>query len=89
MDNDPYLQGFDESILTLTPESNFKLTQQGASIFAGLALKCIQQEFPNKLGHVMDKADDIGKILRCFIQLFMVVMIGIRLYMVIGCSYDY
>lgn len=41
-----------------TEEGNLKLTQQGASHFASLALKCIQQEFPNQLGHVMDKADD-------------------------------
>lgn len=53
-----YAQEFDKSLLTLIFESNLKLTQQGASHFASLALKCINQEFPNKLGHVMDKAED-------------------------------
>lgn len=58
MINHSYAQRFDENYFVLIPEGNLKLTQKGASHFASLALKCIQQEFPNKLGHVMDNADD-------------------------------
>jgi hypothetical protein len=36
-----------------------ELTLEDASHFAGLALKCIHQEFPNKPSHVMDDADDV------------------------------
>lgn len=57
MINHSYAQRFDENFLALIPEGNLKLTQQGASHFASLALKCIQQEFPNILGHVMAQAD--------------------------------
>ena len=28
--------------------------------FAGLALQCIHQEYPNKIGHVMNSDDDVG-----------------------------
>ena len=35
------------------------LTQTEASHFAGLALKCIQKEYPNKLDHVNNDADDV------------------------------
>ena len=35
------------------------LTQAQASHFAALAMKCIQKEFPNKLDHVNNDADDV------------------------------
>jgi hypothetical protein len=35
------------------------LTQTEASHFASLALKCIQQEYPNKLDHVNNDAEDV------------------------------
>ncbi len=35
------------------------LTQTEASHFAGLAMKCIQKEYPNKLDHVNNDADDV------------------------------
>ncbi|MEZ4772613.1 MAG: DUF2891 domain-containing protein [Bacteroidia bacterium] len=36
-----------------------QLTPRGASHFAGLALHCIQQEYPNKPGHVMNDSADV------------------------------
>lgn len=35
------------------------LTQEAASGFAGLALKCSQQEYPNKLSHVMNDSSEV------------------------------
>jgi hypothetical protein len=35
------------------------LTQTQASHFAALAMKCVQKEFPNKLDHVNNDADDV------------------------------
>lgn len=35
------------------------LTQQQASHFASLALKCVQKEYPNKPDHVANDADDV------------------------------
>jgi hypothetical protein len=35
------------------------LTQSQASHFAALAMKCVQKEFPNKLDHVNNDADDV------------------------------
>ena len=35
------------------------LTQSQASHFAALAMKCIQKEYPNKLDHVNNDADDV------------------------------
>ena len=39
--------------------SNTSLTQAQASHFAALALKCVQKEYPNKLDHVNNDADDV------------------------------
>ena len=36
-----------------------RLNEETASGFAGLALKCIQKEFPNKLDHVMNNAGEV------------------------------
>jgi len=35
------------------------LTQTQASHFAGLALKCVQKEYPNKLDHTINDKDDV------------------------------
>ncbi|MEL6650827.1 MAG: DUF2891 domain-containing protein [Bacteroidota bacterium] len=35
------------------------LTEAGASHFAKLALKCVQQEYPNKLSHVMNDSSEV------------------------------
>jgi len=37
----------------------FSLTQAEASHFAGLALKCVATEYPNKLDHTMNNASDV------------------------------
>ncbi len=39
--------------------NQLSLTQTDASHFAKLALKCVQKEFPNKLDHVNNDADDV------------------------------
>src|SRR5437016_12086006 len=39
--------------------SELSLTQPEASHFASLALKCIRKEYPNKLDHVNNDADDV------------------------------
>lgn len=44
------------SFLQKNSQGHLELTQAGASHLAGLALNCIQQEFPNKTGHVMSNA---------------------------------
>ena len=36
-----------------------RLTQEGASHFARLALKCLQQEYPNKLSHTMHDESEV------------------------------
>ena len=36
-----------------------RLTETEASHFAGLALKCVAREYPNKPEHVMNQADDV------------------------------
>ncbi len=36
------------------PETGLKLTLEAASRFARLAADCIQREYPNKPGHVMN-----------------------------------
>src|SRR5438045_3949457 len=39
--------------------NSVSLTQSQAFHFAGLAMKCIQKEYPNKLDHVNNDADDV------------------------------
>lgn len=39
--------------------NHLNLTQAGASHFAKLALNCIQQEYPNKLSHVMHDEEEV------------------------------
>src|SRR5437588_6604345 len=40
-------------------QNQLSLTQREASHFASLALKCIRKEYPNKLDHVNNDADDV------------------------------
>src|SRR5437763_16189656 len=40
-------------------DQNFSLTQTEASHFVSLSMKCIQKEYPNKLDHVNNDADDV------------------------------
>jgi hypothetical protein len=40
-------------------KTNLSLTQTEASHFSRLALKCVRKEFPNKLDHVNNDADDV------------------------------
>ncbi|HHH49771.1 MAG TPA: DUF2891 domain-containing protein [Saprospiraceae bacterium] len=39
--------------LTLSDNQNLSITERGASHFAKMALKCMQQEYPNKLNQVL------------------------------------
>src|ERR1700738_1886908 len=39
--------------------AQFSLTQTEASHFAGLALKCVRKEYPNKLDHVNNDPADV------------------------------
>jgi hypothetical protein len=49
----------EEAFLQRTPGSGaLSLTEAGASHLAGLALKCLQQPFPNKISHVMNDSSD-------------------------------
>lgn len=41
------------------PEASLVLDAAGASHFARLALKCVRQEYPNKLDHVMNGAAEV------------------------------
>ncbi|UCH10628.1 MAG: DUF2891 domain-containing protein [Fidelibacterota bacterium] len=41
------------------PLATYALTQETASGFARLALKCVQQEYPNKLDHVMNDGGEV------------------------------
>ncbi len=44
---------------TKQADGSLALTQEGASHFASLALKCISQEFPNKTGHIQASEKDL------------------------------
>ncbi|MEE9356752.1 MAG: DUF2891 domain-containing protein [Methylococcaceae bacterium] len=48
-----FSQAMDNPFLTTTADGKLRMTVQGASHFAGLALSCIQQEYPNKFSHVL------------------------------------
>jgi hypothetical protein len=65
--------------------TQFTLTAQGASHLASLPMRCILQQYPNKINHTA--IADSDQMLTPFnsIQVFMVVLIGIVVYMVIGC----
>lgn len=41
------------------PDTELKLDTAGASHFANLALKCVRQEYPNKLDHVMSGPGEV------------------------------
>ena len=42
-----------------TPDGQVRLTEAGASHFARLALRCLQQEYPQKLDHVINDSTDL------------------------------
>jgi len=41
-------------------EADLTLTDAAADRFAVLALKCARQEYPNKLDHVMNSAEEVN-----------------------------
>src|SRR5256714_15668840 len=48
------------SVVAQQPKQDqLSLAQPKASHFASLALKCVQKEYPNKLDHVNNDADDV------------------------------
>lgn len=49
------------SFLVKKADGTLTLNEQGGSHFAKLALKCIHQEFPNKLGHVIGQEKDVQR----------------------------
>ncbi len=51
--------GAHAQLYTTLSDGTPRLTIDGASHFAGLALKCVGQEFPNKTGHVQKDAADL------------------------------
>ncbi len=51
--------GQDSVQYKINSSGKFELTLQGASHFASLALKCVQKEYPNKLGNVLEGDSDL------------------------------
>ncbi len=47
------------ALLKLDKESRLVLSEKGASHFANLALKCVDQEYPNKLNQVLNNEKDL------------------------------
>ena len=45
--------------ITVNAQMNTSLTEKQASHFAGLALKCVNREFPNKPEHVINNASEV------------------------------
>ncbi len=43
----------------LAQDADLALSEAAAGRFAGLALKCVGQEYPNKLDHVMNSAEEV------------------------------
>ena len=50
-----------ESFIRFDEEGKVYLTDEGASHFAGLALNCIQREYPNKLGQVLSSKKSLAE----------------------------
>ena len=48
-----FSQTMDNTFLKTTTNGQLKMTPKGASHFAGLALSCLQKEYPNKLNQVL------------------------------------
>ena len=46
-------QQTENPFLSTAPNGQLRLTDEGASHFAGLAMSCLQQEYPNKLNQVL------------------------------------
>jgi len=55
----PLLAGASITAAQQPKDQALSLTQEQASHFASLALKCIQKEYPNKLDHVNNDAADV------------------------------
>jgi hypothetical protein len=51
----------DKDKLNDNPGIEFVLNRQMASKFAGLALKCLQKEYPNKPEHVLNDGSELKK----------------------------
>ena len=65
-------------------KSELNLNVETASRLAKLALKCVDQEYPNKLNQVISGPEDYKVLSNC-IPFFTVVSIGIRRCTGIGC----
>ncbi|HEY3785631.1 MAG TPA: DUF2891 domain-containing protein [Steroidobacteraceae bacterium] len=52
----PSIQAIAPGVITDVPDTGLDLA--AASRFAGLALKCLHQEYPNKIAHVMESNSD-------------------------------
>lgn len=52
-------QGSGNPFLNRDPKGQLQLTEEGASHFANLALSCIQKEYPNKLGQVLQDENSL------------------------------
>ncbi len=50
---------FSKDFWKVNAKGRMELTRVGASHFANLALKCLQQEYPQKLDHVMNDATEV------------------------------
>jgi len=48
-----FSQTMDNPFLETTKNGQLKMTAKGASHFAGLALSCLQKEYPNKLNQTL------------------------------------
>ncbi|MEO1574706.1 MAG: DUF2891 family protein, partial [Pseudomonadota bacterium] len=44
----------------LTLSAGAELSARDAEAFAGLALSCVEKEYPNKIAHVLSTEDDVG-----------------------------
>lgn len=53
-------EGTNETAVHAGPEANTNLTPELAGRFSKLALECVHREYPNKIGHVMSSAADVG-----------------------------
>jgi len=54
-----FSQKMNNPFLKTTESGQLKMTEKGASHFAGLALSCLQKEYPNKLNQVLKDKNDL------------------------------
>lgn len=57
--NNAMAQEWDPTFVQPHTDGQFDLTLKGANHFAALALHCIEQEYPNKPGHVVHNAEEV------------------------------